>query len=746
MSDKLRRRWCESVFCLVLVAFLNACGGAPQETVPQEPVFDGLEVQARVGDLLVSRTADRGAPQVLDASQVAGKIYTHLGLEDVREVSYYLNDLERAGAPHQRETLAPFDVGGTLGNGQAGGFDTRVLKDGINTLTAAVTHQNGQTKVVTATFLVTNEPGSALSEALLLSRSARRLDAVALDGRTVKGKMYVFFVPREPVRQVDFYLDGRHTTRERHPFFDFGTTARDGTSHPFDTSGLKKGEHTLRAVITRTSGNQDEVTATFNVGQPKPADPGPTDPAPDDPSPTPDDPSPNDPTPTDPTPEPEPTPEPAPEPESPVPGKMARLQVSDNGRYLQTASGAPLFVLADTMWGLATLSESEADFYFKTRKEQGFNTVLGPVVWGSHFKTPAGDDLDKPKQGDDAYYRHLDMLVAKAKKHGLYLGFVVQWGSADRMKKFKNPEEAYDYGRFIGNRYKSEPHLFWLGAGEYTLADKKYFKYHAAVGRGVKDAVGSRQLVTLHPAGGEGYKKQSSSDFFHDADWLDFNSVQTWTHDASTFKKIKDDWNLSPTKPVFMSETKYEGEGSDAFRVRRLAYWSTFSGSLGFGYGHGNIWSGKRDGKDWRGALQAPGANDLRHLSNLVRSRSETPNGKVIYFDRRPDDGLVKRVDGGKNSDKASERGHVAAMRDDDGRYLMAYVPTDGSTRSLTVDMGAIKGAKAKAWWYSPNSGDAREIGVYDASGSRTFDTPKSGKDWVLVVDDASYNWTAPGR
>ena len=428
-----------------------------------------------------------------------------------------------------------------------------------------------------------------------------------------------------------------------------------------------------------------------------------------------------------------------------MPGKLERLQVSSNGHYLQTASGAPLFILADTMWGLATLSESEADLYFKTRKEQGFNTILGPVAWGSRFKTPAGDTMNTPKRGDDAYYRHLDMLVAKAKKHGLYLGFVVQWGEADRMKKFDDPEEAYDYGRFIGNRYKSEPHLFWIGAGEYSLSPE-YAEYHEAVSRGVKDAVGSKQLVTIHPAGGEGYNKQSSSDFFHNADWLDFNSVQTWTHDASTFNKIADDWDLRPTKPVFMSETKYEGEGSDAFRMRRLAYWSTFSGSLGFGYGHGDIWSGKRDGKDWRGALQAPGANDMRHLANLVEGRATTPSGTVIYFDRRPDDGVIKRVDGGSNSDKASERGHVAAMRDRNGKYLMAYVPTDGSARSLTVDMDKLSGSKAKAWWYSPNSGDARDIGVFDASGSHTFTTPKGGKDWVLVVDDAAYKWSAPGK
>ena len=204
---KWHQRCFKSIFCLVFVAFLSACGTASQEAVPQEPTVDGLEVQARVGDLLVSQRADRSRPQVLDATQVSGKIYTHLGLKDVREVNYYLNDLERAGTPHQKEALAPFDLGGTLGDGQAGGFDTRVLKDGINTLTAAVAYQNGQTKVVTATFLVTNEQDSASSEALLLSRSARRLDAVALDGQAGQGQhARLFSCPANPFgRSTSFW-------------------------------------------------------------------------------------------------------------------------------------------------------------------------------------------------------------------------------------------------------------------------------------------------------------------------------------------------------------------------------------------------------------------------------------------------------------------------------------------------------------------------------------------------------------
>ncbi|CAN5906641.1 hypothetical protein BH24DEI2_BH24DEI2_19310 [soil metagenome] len=747
IKTKVENNFGRFLMLALFMGFLSACGSVSQ---PESEEFSPeLETQAQVLDLWTSSAADRSAPKALDATQVAGEIYTFVESRGVSEVAYHLNDSSRARAPHETEYQAPFDLGGSRADGRAQGFDTRALKDGVNTLTALIRYENGARKAVTATFVVANS-AEGFDKALLVSRSSRRLDAAPLVGQNVDGKVHMFLVPKQAVQQVAFFMDDEPVTVERYPFFDLGSTALDGSSRPFDTATLANGKHELRAIITHLSGNRDEVTATFTVGKAaKPDAPAPTDP---EPKPEPEDPEPESPEPENPDPkptdpkhtDPKPT-DPKPEPTTPVPSALEPLKVSDNGRYLKTASGQPLFILADTMWGLATLTESEADFYFKTRKEQGFNTILGPVGWGSHFKTPAGNDMDKHKRDENAYYRHLDMLVAKAKKHGLYLGFVVQWGSADRMKKFASPQEAYDYGRFIGNRYRGEPHLFWFGAGEYSLAPK-YAKYHEAVSRGVKDAVGSRQLVTVHPAGGEGYDQQSSSDFFHDADWLDFNSVQTWTHDASTFKKIADDWDLSPTKPVFMSETKYEGEGSDAFRMRRLAYWSTFSGSLGFGYGHGDIWSGKRDGKDWRGALQAPGANDMRHLANLIESRSATPSGSVIYFDRRPDDSVIVRVDGGSNSDKASERGHAAAMRDRNGKYLMVYVPTDDASRSVEVDMSKIAGSQAKVWWYSPSSGDAREVGVYDAASSRTFPTPRGADDWVLVVEDASYRWGAPGQ
>lgn len=73
----------------------------------------------------------------------------------------------------------------------------------------------------------------------------------------------------------------------------------------------------------------------------------------------------------------------------------------------------------------------------------------------------------------------------------------------------------------------------------------------------------------------------------------------------------------------------------------------------------------------------------------------------------------------------------------------MIYVPQTG--KNVTVNMSKISGTKAKAWWFRPSNGKATSIGTFDTEGSRTFKTPNSGEDWVLVLDDKSKGFSKPG-
>ena len=453
----------------------------------------------------------------------------------------------------------------------------------------------------------------------------------------------------------------------------------------------------------------------------------------------------------------------APPPPPPPPsGGLERLKVNSSGRYLQTVSGDPFFPVADTMWGLRTLTESQVDTYFKERKREGFNTILGPVVWGNEYGVPGVGSLERPSKDNEAHYAHLDMIVEKAEQYGLYLVFVTNWTEHDNasvMKLYGTDKNAEDYMTWLGNRYKKYPNIMWSLVGEYSL-DVSYVNRVKAMGRGLQRAVGDSQLISVHPAGGAGFNKQSSADYFKNESWLDLNMIQTWRDDDSTWKKTAADLKNDPSRPTWVSETKYVEDGADAYRMRRNAYWSAMSGSLGFGHGHDGVWRGTRPGYDprtkksynWNSVLRAlddESGPQMGYLHNLVMSRAVTPSGQVALFDFRPDLSIVKS----SNPENAyPDRGdlHIAALRDTKGRTLMVYIPTKGSPRTVKVDIGKATGQSARFWWFNPSNGASDYAGITGLNGSsqvRTFKTPAGSDDWVLVVDSSDAKWEGrPGE
>jgi hypothetical protein len=58
--------------------------------------------------------------------------------------------------------------------------------------------------------------------------------------------------------------------------------------------------------------------------------------------------------------------------------------------------------------------------------------------------------------------------------------------------------------------------------------------------------------------------------------------------------------------------------------------------------------------------------------------------------------------------------------------------------------MTKVGGGTARAHWYNPRTGDTTFINDYSTSGAQTF-APPDTNDWVLVIDDASAAFLAPG-
>ena len=90
----------------------------------------------------------------------------------------------------------------------------------------------------------------------------------------------------------------------------------------------------------------------------------------------------------------------------------------------------------------------------------------------------------------------------------------------------------------------------------------------------------------------------------------------------------------------------------------------------------------------------------------------------------------------------APDQAELIATRDANNSYAFVYLPQN---QPVTIDVSRISGNVKKVYWYSPETGNV-VTGNEVRSGQRTFTPPKVGKDWVLVIDDASRKYPPPGR
>ncbi|MEW6233890.1 MAG: glycoside hydrolase family 140 protein [Candidatus Omnitrophota bacterium] len=463
--------------------------------------------------------------------------------------------------------------------------------------------------------------------------------------------------------------------------------------------------------------------------------------------------------------------------------KHGALKVSDNKRFLVHEDSAPFFYLGDTAWELFhRLNRDEAERYLENRRQKGF-TVIQAVVLAEldGLNTPnaygekplIGND---PAQPNEAYFKHVDFIVKTAEEKGIFIGMLPTWG--DKVVKnawgkgpvvFSNEKAkiAENYGKFLGGRYKNAPNIIWILIGDRDA--KGYEAVWRAMAKGLKEGDGGGHLITVHPAGG-----RSSSDWFHNDGWLDFNMLQSGHSEFNlpNYEKIVADYSRVPIKPCMDGEPRYEDHPVnwnpkngwfDDFDVRQAAYWALFAGAFGHTYGCHDIWQMMAPGRDpissarnnWFDALDLPGAWDMLHVRRLLLSRP--------FLSRIPDQSLivVDQQDGAK---------HIQACKGD--HYAFVYIPYG---QSIAINVEKIPWEKCKAWWFDPRTGKADPIGVLfdrepkvialpeeivrnasktlyfarDASMRLFLDPPGKiahGADWVLVLDDASQNYPPPGE
>jgi hypothetical protein len=430
--------------------------------------------------------------------------------------------------------------------------------------------------------------------------------------------------------------------------------------------------------------------------------------------------------------------------------ELPGLRVSENGRFFRTVKGEPFFWLGDTGWLLLTrLTRELTDQYLEDRSKKGFNVVQVMVVHGLTDTNVYGDsalagkNLATPKPG--GYWDQVDYVVDKAAEKGIYVALVPVWGGVVKAGKI-TPAQGKAYAAFLASRYKNKTNIIWMNGGDIKGSD--YQETWNAIGAELR-AQDRGHLITFHPRG-----RASSSFWFQQQGWLDFNSIQSGhksyeqdtaaddpNYGEDNWRYIRVDYQKKPVKPVLDAEPSYEGIphglhdtlaprwGADD--VRRYGYWSVFAGACGYTYGNNSVMQllrptdkGSAYGAKapWFEAINDQGAGQMVYLKKLLLSRP--------YFERVPDESLVENQ-GEKYDYAAATRGK---------QYAFIYTYTG---RRLKVKAARLRLPQVEASWYNPRDGSWVSIGIFPGNKVLSFDPPgrpAPGNDWVLVLDKPSKN------
>lgn len=430
------------------------------------------------------------------------------------------------------------------------------------------------------------------------------------------------------------------------------------------------------------------------------------------------------------------------------------IQVHPDQRFLTTSEGKPFFWLADTAWELFhRLDEKEATFYLNTRKEQGFNVVQAVVLAeldGIHSPNANGDTpfLDLGKwEYNEAYFKHIDRILDLALERDIHIALLPTWGD----KLFKNswgngpeiftPATAYSYGRWIGQRYRDRKNLVWvLGGDRNPRENSEDIEVWNQMAKGILETQNPKNqiLITFHP---QPTDPGGSSNWFHQAEWLDFNMHQTGhCPNLPTYEKITHDLSLTPQKPTIDGEPMYEEHPkcfdakelgySEATDIRRIMYWNVFAGAAGQTYGCHAVWQMydldktpiNAPLKPWHKSLDLEVANQVKHLKGLMLSRP--------YFDRILDQSLI-------NEAQEENESLVTATRDHNGSFAMFYFP-DG--KAVSINLKNLSGQTFKLTWMDPRTGvefQGNEGKAISKEAPQLISPPSSGRgnDWVLIID-----------
>ena len=422
-----------------------------------------------------------------------------------------------------------------------------------------------------------------------------------------------------------------------------------------------------------------------------------------------------------------------------MPFAHGRLCVDKSQRYLCHEDGTPFLYLGDTAWELfARLTTDDAATYLENRRLKGF-TVIQAVIYTELDDTVPSVGVPQWVDGDitrihPRYLQHLDSVIDLAASKGLYIALLPTWGDKVDKQWGKGPvlfdaRNAREYGRMLGKHYAAKSNIIWVIGGDRG-GDGNNKTVWNAMAEGIKECDGNH-LMTYHPHG-----EHSSSFWFHDEEWLDFNMFQSG-HCQDSYeiyrRLLLPDYDRRPAKPVMDGEPRYENipydfnprnRRFDDYDVRKSLYQSMLSGACGYTYGCNDIWQMYSPGYEakcdanryWYLSLDAPGAAQLAHFRRLWLT--------FPFVEAKPLADVIR---------PASGYGGDAAVAFGNDAFVLCYFP-EGTTWNISLP-DAWQGVTYTLAWFSPVTGVVYEAGA-DNRTLFEVNIPSADihKDWVLMI------------
>jgi hypothetical protein len=443
------------------------------------------------------------------------------------------------------------------------------------------------------------------------------------------------------------------------------------------------------------------------------------------------------------------------------------VKVSEDGRYLVDRDDRPWRVQADAGWLISSQSTpEELDQYLAIRQAQGFNSfylmaMVHPGGYGEFapdapnnqfgdlpFATPGDFSTAGGSPASARYWDWIDSIIANAASHDMvvmlaytYLG----WRGGDQgwyqdILSQPSRQSLFDWGAWLGKRYKDTPNLIWFGMGDYTPpAGSEGALRVRAIADGIK-STGASQPFMAEPSGPDEIPGEAP-EF---GSIVDLNSFYGYGPGGVGTAYVTADraWRFTPTKPAFMQEGTYEFENNlghfstQPWDTRRGRFWSVLAGgTAGDGFGSKDVWHWDRIPE----SLSSPGAQYSKYAFQLFASMpwwELQPSGTDAGFA-----GIQLVPAGGGTWGKPD---YITAALTAGHDWLLAYVPVmQRGERTFSVDMSALNGP-IRARWFDPATGNYLAVSdghEYANSGVQEFTTPgirgDGTDDWLLVLDSS---------